>query len=226
MKRVITYVALILLVIVIFYTGCENFKGPSDKVFIQTIDSLHKQNDSLKVELVKDNLEIDSLNIVANELECIAMGIERDVDYVVKYVDSSKKVIETLSDSNLVSTINQRYPADTISNMLKVAKPVLISVAQDLIELDGARKIIPFKDSIISIKEAGLINKDIIIGKYVSKESKYISMIDSKDLEITNWISQYSKLQSQNKKLQFKSKVQKIGFYLIIGGLTYLALQK
>lgn len=226
MKKVILYIVLILVVVALGYTGCKKFQGPSDEVFLQTIDSLHKQNDSLQVELAKDSLEIDSLNIVAVELEYAAKHTEKKVEYVFKYVDSSKKVIETLDDSALVSTFNQRYPADTVSNKLEVAKPVLVSAAQDLIELDGARKIIPLKDSIISIKEAGLVNKDIIIGKYVSKENKYKLIIENKDLEVTNWMNQYNQLQIQNKKLQLKSKFQKIGLYLIIGGLTYMTIQK
>ena len=226
MKKVILYIVLILVVVALGYTGCKKFQGPSDEAFRQTIDSLHKQNDSLQVELVKDSLEIDSMNVVAVELEYAAKYADRKVKYVVKYVDSSKKVIETLNDSALVSTFNQRYPADTVSNKLEVAKPVLVSAAQDLVELDGARKIIPLKDSIISIKEAGLVNKDAIIGKYVSKESKYKLIIENKDLEVTNWMNQYNQLQIQNKKLQLKSKFQKIGFYLIIGGLTYMTLHK
>ena len=226
MKKVILYVVLVLVIVALGYTGCKKFQGPSDEVFLHTIDSLHKQNDSLQVELVKDSLEIDSLNIVAVELDYAAKYAKKKVEYVVKYVDSSKKVVETLNDSALVSTFNQRYPADTVSNKLEVAKPVLVSAAQDLIELDGARQIIPIKDSIISLKDAGLANKDIIIGKYVSKENKYKLIIENKDLEVTNWMNQYNQLQIQNKKLQLKSKFQKIGLYLIIGGLTYMTLQK
>ena len=226
MKKVILYVVLVLVVVALGYTGCKKFQGPSDEVFLQTIDSLHKQNDSLQVELVKDSLEIDSMNVVAVQLEHAAANIKKEVKYVVKYVDSSKKVIETLNDPALVSTFNQRYPADTISNKLEIAKPVLVSAAQDLVELDGARKIIPLKDSIISIGEARLTNKDSIISKYITKESKYKLIIDNKDLEVTNWMNQYNQLQIQNKKIQLKSKFQRIGFYLIIGGLTYMTLQK
>lgn len=226
MKKVILYVVLILVVVALGYTGCKKFQSPSEEVFRQTIDSLHKQNDSLQVELVKDSLKIDSMNVVAVELEHAAANIKKEVKYVVKYVDSSKKVIETLNDPALVNTFNQRYPADTVSNKLEVAKPVLVSAAQDLVELDGARKIIPLKDSIISIGEARLTNKDSIIGKYISKESKYKLIIENKDLEVTNWMNQYNQLQIQNKKLQLKSKFQKIGLYFIIGGLTYMTLRK
>jgi len=68
MKKIILYVVLALIVVAIGYEGCNKYMGPSDKAFKNTVDSLHKENDSLKVEIVKDNKQIDSMQVVETDL--------------------------------------------------------------------------------------------------------------------------------------------------------------
>jgi hypothetical protein len=226
MKKFIIYA---IIAIAIIGTGYELFRqisGPNNVVFKQTIDSLHKENDSLKVEIVKETKQIDSMQVVETSLAADVDYQKHKVNTIVKYVDSSKKQIDNLSDVGLVHFYNSRYPQDTATRPLPIAQPILVLAAKDLVELDGDRQIIPFKDSIISLNEARLVNKDSIIGKYVSKETKYKLIITNKDTEITGWTNQYNQLQIQNKKLQLKSKFQKIGFYIILSGLTYMTLHK
>ena len=226
MKKIILYVVLALIVVAIGYEGCNKYMGPSDKAFKNTVDSLHKENDSLKVEIVKDNKQIDSMQVVETDLLYQVDNQKAKVFTVVQYVDSSKKAIDNLSDSGLVHFYNIRYPKDTTTKPLAIAQPVLVFAAKDLVELDGDKKIIPIKDSIISLDEARLTNKDSIIGKYVSKETKYKLIITNKDVEIGNWTNQYNQAIFENKKLKLKSKFQKIASYVIIGGLTYMTLHK
>ena len=126
----------------------------------------------------------------------------------------------------LLTSFNNRYPTDTISNPLLVAQPVLVSAAKDLVELDGAKQIIVLKDSSIITLESKVTVKDSIIGKYANKELNYKNIILNKDKEITGWEGQYQKLELQYNKLKVKSKFQRIGSYIVIGGLAYLMLAK
>ena len=226
MKKFIIYAIIVIAIVGIGYELFKQISGPSNVVFKQTIDSLHKENDSLRVEIVKESKQIDSMQVVETSLLAAVDNQKSIVHNVIKYVDSSKKRIDGLSDLEIVHFYNSRYPQDTVTRPLPIAQPVLVLAAKDLVELDGDRKILPIKDSIITLDEARLINKDSIIGKYVSKEAKYKLIITNKDTEITGWTNQYNQLQIQNKKLQLKSKFQKIGFYVIIGGLTYMTLHK
>ena len=44
--------------------------------------------------------------------------------------------------------------------------------------------------------------------------------------QIQGWEDQYGKLEIQYNKLKVKSKFQRIGSYVVIGGLAYLMLAK
>ena len=195
------------------------------KEFTQKQDSLVHAVDSMKLDLVKDSNTIDSLIIADLILEQALVTAEGKVTFITKYVDSSKKVVETLTDPELVSTFNTRYPTDTISNKLEVAKPVLVSAAQDLIELDGAKQQLVIKDTIISTYKDRIAIKDTIIGVYVKKEGTYKNIMMNQDVQILNWNKEYNKLQLENKKLKIKSKFGKIITYALAGGLAYTLLK-
>jgi len=196
------------------------------KAFLAQVDSLHKVNDSLEAKIAKDDAAIDSLDIVAVELQYKVDHQKAKVKTIVKYIELEKNNIDAYSDPELVSSLNNRYPADTITNPLLIAQPVLVSAAKDLVELDGAKQIIVLKDSSINTLEAKVTVKDSVIGKYANKELNYKNIILNKDKEIAGWEGQYQKIELQYNKLKVKSKFQRIGSYIVIGGLAYLMLAK
>jgi len=196
------------------------------KQFLTEMDSLHKVNDSLFVEIRKDDAAIDSLNYVSEVLSDKLAHQKAKVIKVVEYVDSSKTAIDSYNEHQLITSFNTRYPKDTVTNPLPLAQPVLVSAAKDLVELDGAKQIIVLKDSSIATLETKVAVKDSVIGKYITKEDKYKLILTNKDKEIAGWEGQYQKLELQYNKLKVKSKFQRIGSYIVIGGLAYLMLAK
>jgi peptidoglycan hydrolase CwlO-like protein len=224
MKKYILPILILLLLCWIVFDKVKDF-GLSTE-FTTKQDSLVHAVDSLKLEIAKDDAEIDSLDIVAVELQYKLDHQKAKVKTIVEYIEVEKNNIDGFSNPELVSSFNNRYPADTITNPLLVAQPVLVSAAKDLVELDGAKQIIVLKDSSITTLESKVTVKDSIIGKYVNKELNYKNIILNKDKEITGWEGQYQKLELQYNKLKVKSKFQRIGSYVVIGGLAYLMLVK
>jgi uncharacterized coiled-coil protein SlyX len=227
MKKVLPIVLFAVITILIgsvLFEKCNN--NVEHKIFLAQVDSLHKVNDSLEAEIAKDDAEIDSLDIVAIELQYKVDHQKAKVKTIVEYIEVEKNNIDGFSNPELVSSFNNRYPSDTITNPLLVAQPVLVSAAKDLVELDGAKQIIVLKDSSITTLEAKVTVKDSVIGKYANKELNYKNIILNKDKEITGWEGQYQKLELQYNKLKVKSKFQRIGSYVVIGGLAYLMLVK
>jgi hypothetical protein len=196
------------------------------KAFLAQVDSLHKVNDSLQIEIMNDNAVIDSLNYVDAVLTVKLDIAKKNVKVITKYVDSSKSAIDNYTEHQLVTSFNTRYPVDTVTNPLPVAQPVLVAAAKDLVELDGAKQIITIKDSAITILETKVSNKDSVISKYISKEDKFRLILLNKDQEIAGWEGQYQKIELQYNKLKVKSKFQRIGSYVVIGGLAYLMIAK
>lgn len=196
------------------------------KAFLAQMDSLHKVNDSLNNEIAKDDAVIDSLNEVDAVLSDKLAHQKTKVIKIVETIEIEKNNIDSYNEQELVSSFYKRYPTDTVSNPLPVAQPVLVSVAKDLVELDGAKQIIVLKDSSIITLEAKVTVKDSVIGKYANKELNYKNIILNKDKEITGWEGQYQKIELQYNKLKVKSKFQRIGSYVVIGGLAYLMLAK
>jgi hypothetical protein len=223
LPKIIVVVAIIAIGSVLF-EKCSS--SVEHKAFLSQMDSLHKVNDSLQAEIVKDDAAIDSLDIVAVELQYKVDHQKAKVIKIVETIEIEKNNVDSYSEHELISSFNNRYPKDTITNPLPVAQPVLVSAAKDLVELDGAKQIIVLKDSTINTLEAKVTVKDSVIGKYVSKEDKYKLILTNKDKEIAGWEGQYQKLELQYNKLKVKSKFQRIGSYIVIGGLGYLMLAK
>lgn len=224
MKKIVLGILLFLIAAYIIFDKIGD--AGLSKEFLAEVDSLHKVNDSLFVEIKKDDAAIDSLNYVSEELTYKIEHQKAKVVKVIQYVDSSKNAIDSYTEHQLVSSFNNRYPKDTVTNKLPLAQPVLISAAKDLVELDGAKQIIVLKDSSIHTLEAKVTVKDSVISKYISKEDKFRLILTNKDKEIAGWEGQYQKLELQYNKLKVKSKFQRIGSYVVIGGLGYLMLAK
>jgi hypothetical protein len=223
LPKIIVIVAIIAICSALFEKCSSNVEH---KAFLAQVDSLHKVNDSLHAEIAKDDAVIDSLNYVDNVLTDKLVHQKAKVITVEKKVLFDQAVIDTYDEHQLVSSFNQRYPKDTMYNPLPLAQPVLVSAAKDLVELDGAKQIIVLKDSSIHTLEAKVTVKDSVISKYISKEDKFRLILANKDKEIAGWEDQYNQIDLQLKKLKVKSKFQRIGSYVVIGGLAYLMIAK
>ena len=196
------------------------------KEFTQKQDSLVAAVDSMKLDIVKDNAVIDSLVVVDNVLTEKVTYMKSHVKTVTKFVDSSKTAIDNYTEHQLITSFNTRYPADTVTNPLPLAQPVLVAAAKDLVELDGAKQIITIKDSVIALTEARVTGKDSVIAIFTKKENTYKNMLFNQDTQIKDWKYQFNALQLQNTKLKAKNKFTKIGAGLVVGGLVYLMLAK
>ena len=223
LPKIIIIIAVIAIGSVLFEKCGSNVEH---KAFLVQMDSLHKVNDSLNAEIAKDDAEIDSLDMIAVELQYKVDHQKAKVIKIVETIEIEKNAIDNLQEHQLVSFYNTRYPVDTITNPLPIAQPVLVSAAKDLVELDGAKQIIILKDSSIATLEAKVTVKDSVISKYISKEDKFRLILTNKDKEIAGWEGQYQKIELQYNKLKVKSKFQRIGSYVVIGGLAYLMLAK
>lgn len=198
--------------------GTASFKGK--------LDSLNKVNDSLTVENEQDSYRIAQLEV---QDSILTFNIEHQKAKIVKikeivYVKQNE--VDTYNEHQLVNFYYIRYPKDTVTNPIAVAQPVLVSAAKDLVAYDGAIKEITIKDSVISTQESRITLKDSTIGLYVNKEGRYKAIIGNKDQAIAEWSKQYDALNLNYKKLKVKSKFQKIGSYIVIGGLAYTLLAR
>ena len=196
------------------------------KAFLAQVDSLNKVNDSLEAEIAKDDAAIDSLDIVAVELQYKVDHQKAKVIKIVETIEIEKNNIDSYSEQELVSSLNKRYPKDTVTNPLPVAQPVLVAAAKDLVELDGAKQIITIKDSVIALTEARVTGKDSVIAVFIKKEGTYKNIMFNQDTQIKDWKFQFNALQLQNTKLKAKNKFTKIGAGLVVGGLVYLMIAK
>ena len=190
------------------------------------LDSLTEVNDYLLIQNQIADGEIKAIerqdSIYIHDLENRKAKVIRIKEYVQVEVNK----IDNFTEQEIVSYLNQRYPKDTITNPLPIAQPVLTFVAKDLAAYDGAKHEIVIKDSVIAIQESRITLKDSTITLFVNKEGRYKSIIGNKDQAISEWSKQYDNLNLNYKKLQVKNKFQKIGSYIIIGGLAYTLLAK
>jgi hypothetical protein len=224
MKKYILPIVLILLLLWLAFDKVSNIGLTSE--FKAKQDSLVHAVDSMQLVIAKEDAEIDSLDLVAVELQYKIDHQKSKVKTIVEYIEVEKNNIDGFSSPELVSSFNRRYPVDTITTPLLVAQPVLVSAAKDLVELDGAKQIIVLKDSSINTLEEKVTVKDSVIAKYVSKENTYKNMVANQNTQIKDWKFQYNTLQLENAKLKTKNKFTKIGASLIAGGLVYLMLVK
>jgi hypothetical protein len=220
------YVPIIIIAILLLWIllGKINYSGLS-KDFIAKQDSLVAAVDSMKADIEEKNVLIDSLEFVDANLQYQLETQKTKVITVYKEIDDSKSKIDTYSEVELVNSFNNRYPKDTITNPLPIAQPVLISAAKDLVELDGSKKIIVIKDSIISLNESRIAGKDSVISLYSLKENSYKGIITNQEIQIGDWKDQYKKSQIQNKKLKLQAKLGKLGTLIALGGMGFFLVK-
>jgi hypothetical protein len=224
MKKVV--LAILALLVVGYIVFDKIGDAGLSKEFIQKQDSLVQAVDSMKLDIAEKDKAIDSLVIVDEQLQDKLTHTKGKVIKVVQYVDSSKAVVDTYNEKELVTFFNQRYPKDTVTNPLPLAQPVLTYVAKDLVELDGAKQIITIKDSVIALTESRVNGKDSVIALFVKKENTYKNIMVNQDIQIKDWKNQYNQIYLQNQKLKFKNKITKIGAGVVVGGLVYLMIAK
>lgn len=195
----------------------EEFVVKQDSL-VHVVDSLHEDNH-------QKELQIYALEELDYDLQDQLDSAKGKIKIITKWVDSSKKKVDTYTEQELVSSFNQRYPTDTITNPLPLAQPVLVSAAKDLIELDGAKEELVVKDDIIALNEQRIVGKDSIISLYVQKEFNYKNIINNQQIQIGDWKDQYNTLKIKNTKLKIHAQIGKIGAGLAIAGLTFLLVK-
>jgi len=223
MKKLIFPLVIVALLFWIFVDKCNYSNLSSD--FKVKQDSLVQAVDSLQNDLHQKDLEISALNELDYDLQIKLDNAKAKVIIVNRLVDSSKGRIDTYSEKELVSSFNERYPADTVTNPLPLAQPVLVAAAKDLVELDGAKVELTIKDSIIVLDEERIANKDSAIALHVKKELNYNNIVVNQELQIKDWRFQFNKIQLENHKLKIKNKFTKLAAGILIGGLTYIILK-
>ena len=222
-------ISIALVIIALVFVGYGMFSIGSIKVedsFKVELDRLNNVNDSLTTKNEEDSYKIAELQVQDSIFKYNISRKKTRTVVIDRWVDSSKERIDTYSEHELVSSFNKRYPTDTVTNTLPVAQLVLASTAKDLIELDGAKEELGIKDSVIAIQESRITLKDSTIKLYINKEERYKATIGNKEQAIAEWTKQDGILNLTYKKAQVKSKFQKIGSYIIIGGLSYTLLSK
>ena len=222
MKKIVLVIALALVGYSLFTLGGIKV----DSSFKAKLDSLTEVNDYLLIQNQIADSEIAAIqkqdSIYIHDLENQKAKVIR----VKEYVQVEVNRIDNLTEQEIVTHLNQRYPKDTVTNLLPVAQPVLVSASKDLAAYDGAKQEIIVKDSVISLQESRITLKDSTITLFKNNEGRYQSIIGNKDQAISEWSKQYDVLNLNYKKLQVKSKFQRIATYVIIGGLTYTLLVK
>ncbi len=224
MKKYILPIILLLILLWLAFDKVSNIGLTSE--FKAKQDSLVAAVDSMQLVIAKEDKVIDSLNQIDEELKDKLAHQKTKIVKIVEIVEVEKNNVDSYSEAELVSSFNKRYPADTVTNPLPVAQPVLVSAAKDLVELDGVKQIIVLKDSSIATLEERVANKDSVIVKFESKEKTYQGIMLNQETQIKDWKDQYKNLQLQNAKLKTKSKFMKIGSAVLVGSLAYLLIAK
>lgn len=227
MIKYLPVVVLIILSILVGYLLYDSREATTiSKDLKARLDSIAKVNDSLLKANLIDSVIVEQIKIKDSLLTVQLLKQKDRIIIVDRWVDSSKAKVDSLTNNALVSSLNERYPADTVSNPLPVAKPVLTAAAKDLIELDGSKVKLEIKDSVITLQESKMLLKDSIITVQAAKEVRYKTILGNQEYTITEWKGQYNVVAAENKKLKQQTKFQKALNYVLAGGLIYLAASR
>jgi hypothetical protein len=206
------------------FVGKCNYNGLISE-FKAKQDSLNHTVDSLKEDNHQKDLQIGALEHLDYDLQYQLDHQKAKVITITKWIDSSKGKVDTYSEAELITSFNNHYPEDTITNPLPLAQPLLVSVAKDLIELDGAKQTLVVKDSVIALNEKRIVGKDSVIVLLKEKDTNNQVVITARENQIKDWQDQYKQIELQNKKLKIQNKFTKIGTGIVIGGLAFLLVK-
>ena len=220
MKNKIASILIILSVLFaligMFFLTLDKKNSLISQKFQEKQDSLIKITDSLENQLVKDSIEIKTLEFKSNYLSFKLTHLKPKIEYIEKKVDSSKKSISSYSDTEIANFFSKRYPNKDTSSLVILTKYPLIEGAKELIEFDGLKKIDAIKDTMLSIKDSIITNKDAIISIKDSSILKYQLISKTKDIQIADYKIEHLNLKKENKKLRAINKITKIvGFVSI-----------
>jgi hypothetical protein len=220
------YILIVVAVLILGWLVFDKVKNVGlTEEFVVKQDSLVHVVDSLHGDNHQKELQIYALEELDYDLQDQLDSAKGKIKIITKWVDSSKKKVDTYTEQELVSSFNQRYPTDTVTNPLPLAQPVLVSAAKDLIELDGAKEELIVKDDIIALNEQRIVGKDSVISLYVQKEFNYKNIVNNQQIQIDDWKKEYNTIKIQNTKLKVQARIGKIGAGLAIAGLTFLLVK-
>ena len=198
----------------------ESYENTIDSLAVH-IDSLHGQNDSLETAIIDEEYKNQVLTVKSNILKDNIKALKEDKSEL----EAAAKMRPHEIDSFFVVRYAEQYKVETKDTTI-LPVPVSKAVVVDLLDFDRTKNIVLNQDSLITNLETKVSNKDSVISKYISKEDKFRLILLNKDKEIDGWEGQYQKIELQYNKLKIKSKFQRIGSYVVIGGLAYLMLAK
>ena len=198
----------------------ESYENTIDSLAVQ-IDSLHDQNDSLETAIIDEEYKNQVLIVKSNILKDNIKALKEDKSEL----EAAAKMRPHEIDSFFVVRYAEQYKVETKDTTI-LPVPVSKAVVVDLLDFDRTKNIVLNQDSLITNLETKVSNKDSVISKYISKEDKFRLILLNKDKEIDGWEGQYQKIELQYNKLKIKSKFQRIGSYVVIGGLAYLMIAK
>jgi fructose-1,6-bisphosphatase/inositol monophosphatase family enzyme len=222
MKKTLLLIGLVVIGYGLFTLG--DIRGTAN--FKNKIDSLSRENQLHQTVIDSINIVQDSHKVRDSILTYQAEHQKAKVIKIREYVEVEVNRIDNLTEQEIVTHLNQRYPKDTITNPLPIAQPVLVSVSKDLAAYDGVKQELVIKDSIITIQDNRITLKDSTIGLYVNKEVRFKSIISNQDLKINEWSKQYNNLMLDYNKMKVKNKITRIGTGIIIGGLIFMTVAK
>lgn len=225
MKKTISIVVIVLLALLaVWYIFIHSPAKFDTKPYDVKIDSLQHNIDSLNVENIHLETEIEIL--------------EEDNDYLVdKVVKLNDKVVDlkgdlkdakdalkytpTQVDSFFIAKYNNEYAlisTDTTQLPLEVSKAVVV----DLKEGETNENIVIAQDSVIVTLDQSLKNREEVIAALRSKEVNYIQIDKDKSSQIDNYKIQVDGLKADVKKTERRLKFnrfQKVALGAAIIGL-------
>lgn len=228
-KEKIIAILLVLLGFLLYSLIFKSCDKPQDnsQSYKDNIDSLHRTIDSLQSQIKKEDSVISQLRLRESEYDKNIVKLKKQIKDLRIEQDKNKNKIDSFNNDEIVAYFNNRYPEDTNSNKIELAKPVLVSTAKDLVELDISKQIIDIKDSIISQDSIKLISKDSVINSYDKKEKYYKDQMSS-FLGIENNYRKIIDNYEYDKKKQKKKLVsQKLKTWAAVGlFVTYIFVRK
>ena len=105
-------------------------------------------------------------------------------------------------------------------------KRVAKEVVKDLVSGDSAKAVLKLTEEQLKKTDDMVISKDSVITLLSGKNTNYIEQIREQKEKSDIYQQNYTNLQKDYKKLKAKNTFNKILYYVIIGGLTYLYINK
>ena len=181
------------------------------------IDSLHHQNDSLEtgIQLVED-LNTQLIGQSTN-LKNTIKNLRSDNSHI----DFVKAYTPTQIDSFFIIRYANQYKEHSIDTT-HLPIPVAKAAITDILELDKTVKILSHADSLVSVLDNIIVNKDTVISLLRGKETNYQSIIQKQVEQGDNYKIQISGLKADIKRNNWSIKKSKITNIILSGAVIGL----